>query len=172
LKRGRQTWGSSAFSLIEVTLALGIVTFSVITLVGLIPLGLTTFHKAVTLSVSSQIVQQVVTDVQQTDFSQLVTSNSQTTQLALRYFDDQGNELSGATAPGAIYQVNVVVNTPVTLTGGNSSNLACLNIDIVSNPGNIGLTYDPTTKSVVQNSSQGIYVSRYSAFVANNSNNN
>ena len=167
--------GSHAFSLVEVTLALGVVTFSVLTLVGLIPMGLTTFHKAVATSVSSQIVQQVVTDVQQSDFNLLVSSNSQVIQLPLSYFDDQGNKVSGATSPGAVYQVNVVVNTPVVLTGGSSStpaNLASLIIEIVSNPANQTLTYNPSTKSIVQDPTHGIYVSRYSAFVANNSNNN
>jgi len=170
---------SAAFSLVEVTLALGIVTFSVLTLVGLIPMGLTTFHKAVNTSVSSQIVQQVVTDVQQTDFNELVSSTSQVNQQALRYFDDQGNELTntgGAIPSGTIYMVNVVVNTPVTLPGGSASpqaNLACLNIEIVNNPGKVPLKYDNTTKSVVQDSTTpGIYVSRYSAYVANNSYNN
>ena len=166
----RRFLGSPAFSLIEVTLALGIVTFSVITLLGMIPMGLSTFHKAAATSVSSQIVQQVVTDVQHTDFSQLVPANGQAGRLALRYFDDQGNELSSATTPGAIYRVNVVVNTPVVLTGGTSANLACLNIEIITSPGNSALTYN-AANSVAQDPAHGIYVSRYSAFVAKNSNN-
>jgi uncharacterized protein (TIGR02598 family) len=176
----RRFLGSPAFSLVEVTLALGLVTFSVITLMGMIPMGLTTFHKAAATSVSSQIVQQVVTDVQQSDFSQLVTANSPLTRLSLRYFDDQGNELGlvggvppASPPPGTVYNVNVVVKTPVVLTGGSPtdpSNLACLAIEIVSNPGNIALTYD-SNDSVVQDTVHGISVSRYSAFVAKNSNN-
>jgi uncharacterized protein (TIGR02598 family) len=176
----RRFLGSPAFSLVEVTLALGIVTFSVITLMGMIPMGLTTFHKAAATSVSSQIVQQVVTDVQQSDFSQLVTTNSPLTKLSMRYFDDQGNELGAVggvppTSPpvGTVYNVNVVVKTPVVLTGGSLSdpaNLACLTIEIVSNPGNIALAYDGND-SVVQDAARGISVSRYSALVAKNSNN-
>ena len=165
----RRRRGEMGFSLVEVTLALGIVSFSVLTLVGMIPLGLTTFHKAVAASVGSQIVQQVVTDVQQTDFNHLVSPNSQVTQLALRYFDDQGNELKSATAPGVVYNVNVVANTSAVLTGGDAAapaNLACLTIEIVSNPGNATLTYDSSTKSVTQDATHGVYVSRYSAFVA------
>lgn len=152
---------SSAFSLVEVTLALGIVAFSLLTLVGLIPMGLTTFHKAVNASISSQIVQQVVTDMQQTDFSQLTQS------IPIRYFDDQGNELGTANNPppaGTIinYDVNVVVTTP---TG--TSNLACLQIEIVTNPGQQTLNRD-STGSVQQDPAHGIFVSRYSAFIANN----
>lgn len=161
----------NAFSLVEVTLALGIVAFSLVTLLGVMPMGLSTFHKAVETSVSSQIVQQVVTDVEQTDFGSLTSSTTGVTQLGLRYFDDQGNELPSATSPGAIYQVNVVVNTTPVFSGGNSAatpSLACLTIDIVTNPGRAALTYNSGSMTVVQDPSHGIYVSRYSAYVAKN----
>ncbi len=158
----------AGFSLVEVTLALGIVAFSLLTLVGLIPMGLTTFHKAINTSVSSQIVQQVVTDVQQTDFSQFTVQNP------LRYFDDQGNQIGTVANPpsnglaGMVYQVNVIVNAPTQVPGGSSSsNLASVIIEIVSNPGNQALTYD-SGHSVKQDPSHGIFVSRYSAFVAKN----
>jgi uncharacterized protein (TIGR02598 family) len=137
----------------------------------MIPLGLATFHKAVATSVSSQIVQQIVTDVQQSDFKQLVSTDATPNQLNLRYFDDQGNELASASVPGVVYNVNVVANTPAVLTGGSATgpaNLACLTIDIVSNPGKLPLAYDSTTKSVVEDPDHRIYVSRYSAFVAKN----
>ncbi len=160
-----------AFSLVEVTLALGIVTFSLITLLGLMPMGLATFHKAMTTSVGSQIVQQVVTDVEQSDFSQLTATGTGVTQLGMRYFDDQGNELPSATSAGVIYDVNVVVNTAGIVSGGDATaqpSLACLTIDIVTNPGNAALTYNAGTKAVAQDPTHGIYVSRYSAYVAKN----
>ncbi len=163
--------GLNAFSLVEVTLALGIVAFSLVTLLGVMPMGLATFHKALETSGSWRIVQQVVTDVEQTDFSQLTTSSTGVTQLGLRYFDDQGNELSSATAPGAVYQVNVVVNTTPVLSGGSTSaapSLACLTIDIVTNPGRAALAYNSGSLTVVPDPAHGIYVSRYSAYVAKN----
>jgi uncharacterized protein (TIGR02598 family) len=162
---------ANAFSLVEVTLALGIVAFSLVTLLGVMPMGLATFHKAVETSVSSQIVQQVVSDVEQTDFSTLTASSTGVTQLGLRYFDDQGNELSSATSPGAIYQVNVVINTSPVLSGGSTTaapSLACLTIDIVANPGNAALTYNTGSLTVIPDPTHGIYVSRYSAYVAKN----
>jgi len=166
----RSFFGSvNAFSLVEVTLALGIVAFSLVTLLGLMPLGLATFHKAVATSISSQIVQQVVTDVEQTDFTQLTTSSNGVTQLGLRYFDDEGNELPTAASPGAIYQVNVVVNASPVLSGGSSTappSMACLTIDIVANPGNAPLVYKSGSLTVLQDPTHGIYVSRYSAYVA------
>lgn len=157
-------FGRSGFSLVEVTLALGMVAFSLLSLVSLVPMGLTTFHKAVNTSVSSQIVQHVVTDFQQTDFSALSQQNP------LLYFDDQANELpaTGGAPSGTIYFVNVVVNTPTFVPGGtSSSNLASVIIEIVTNPGNRTLTYD-ANHSVQEDSTHGIYVSRYSAFIAKN----
>jgi uncharacterized protein (TIGR02598 family) len=166
LLRKRNVLERSGFSLVEVTLALGIVAFSMLTLLGLVPLGLTTFHKAINASVSSQIVQHVVTDFQQSDFSGLSQQNP------ILYFDDQANELNvataGSTPPGAIYYVNVVVNTPALMPGGTpSANLASVIIEIVSNPGNQTLTYN-SSHSVQQDVVHGIYVSRYSAFIAKN----
>ncbi len=168
---GRRCFGGvNAFSLVEVTLALGIVAFSLVTLLGVIPMGLVTFHKAVETSVGSQIVQQVVTDVEQTDFSSL-TSSTGVNQLGLRYFDDQGNELPSSTSPGAIYQVNVVINTSPVFSGGSSTaspSLACLTIDIVTNPGRAALTYNSGSMTVVPDPAHGVNVSRYSAYVAKN----
>ena len=154
----------SGFSLVEVTLALGMVTFSLLSLVSLVPMGLTTFHKAVNTSVSSQIVQHVVTDFQQTDFSALSQQNP------VIYFDDQANELPSTSGvpSGAVYYVNVVVNTPTIVPGGTiSSNLASVIIEIVTNPGNRPLSYD-ANHYVLQDPTHGIYASRYSAFIAKN----
>ena len=151
--------GSSGFSLVEVAMALGIIAFSVMALIGLIPTGLSTFHKAVGLSVGTQIVQHVVADVQQSDFSQL---SQQNTPL---YFDDQGNQVASSKF---LYEVNVVVNTPAGMPGGGTSpNLASVLIEVVRNPGKQALSYD-AGHSVRQDSTRGIYVSRYSVLIAKN----
>ncbi len=129
-------------------------------------MGLATFHKAINTSTSAQIVQQVVSDYQQADFSDLNQQNP------ILYFDDQGDELTttgtGVTPTNAIYYVNVLVNTPAMVPGGvSSSNLASVIIEIATNPGNQALTYD-SSHSVQQDTAHGIYVSRYPAFIAKN----
>jgi len=150
---------SPAFSLIEVTLALGVISFALIGVLGLIPVGMATFRKAVDLSVGSQIVQQVVSDVQQTAFSSLGQSHP------LRYFDDQGVEQTGGTG---LYQVNVVVDTAAVVPGGSApagGNLARLIVEIVKNPANRALTRG-SDGSIQDDPTHGITVTRYPAFVA------
>ncbi len=155
----------SGFSLVEVVLAMGLVSFALVAILGLVPPGLSTFRKAIGTSVGSQIIQQVVADLQQVDFDTLNQSQP------LRYFGDQGDELgSGAQPPSSpqnpvIYYVNIFVKTPVTLPGGDSSNLACVTIEVIRNPGNISLVRD-ANGSVQDDIAKGIFVSRYSAFIA------
>ena len=105
-----------AFSLIEVVLAIGIVAFAFVALIGLLPAGLANFRKAMNTSVGSEIGQRVFGDLQQSDFDSLLSetvpslsskeSANQAPQtptaspgvgsvgfLPRRYFDDQGNEV-------------------------------------------------------------------------------
>jgi uncharacterized protein (TIGR02598 family) len=155
----------AAFSLVEVTMALGIMAFALVSIIGLVPSGLSTFRKTINVSVGSQIVQQVVTDIRQSDFDKL------SAQPEWRYFDDQGQEYSTAESElgrdPVIYHVNVVLDPQVALPGGNSSNLARAIIEIVNNPGNQQLERD-ANGSVLENRNKGLYVSRYSVFVTKN----
>lgn len=132
--------GTSGFSLVEVVLAIGIVGFGLVTTMGLLPVGLNTFHQAIDTSVHAQIVQQVVNDVQQTDFDTLVNSGT----LVSRYFDDQGNEKK-STQP-YIYQVRVTATATTNLPAGSaSSNLATVTIDIANNPGHLSNPFSSTS---------------------------
>lgn len=93
-------WGEAqaAFSLIETTLAIGIVAFAFVALMGLLPVGLTTFRRAIDTSVGSQIFQRVMTDAEQTDFDVLIGQAQSTSDefytLPIRYFDEQGLEVT------------------------------------------------------------------------------
>jgi uncharacterized protein (TIGR02598 family) len=124
---------------VEVTIAIGIVSFAFLTMLGLIPTGLKTFRSAIDTSVGGQIFQRVINEAQQTDFDTLVGSVP-----AVRYFDDQGNELDSSLAGRAIYQVNtrILPSTALTTTGAAASNasVATITVQIAKNPGNIPLT--------------------------------
>lgn len=135
-----------AFTIIETTMAIGIMAFALIGILGLMPAGLTTFQKAMDTSMSSHIVQQVVTDLQQGNFTTLQQ------QQPIQYFDDQGNRLTSATGNGteALYYVNTVVQTPASLPGGPSSSLATVTVEIVKNPSHRPLQRDPGTLAVVE----------------------
>ena len=130
---------SMGFSLVEVTMAIGIVSFVFLTTLGLIPTGLKTFHSAIDTSVGSQIFQRVINETQQTDFDTLVGSVP-----AIRYFDEQGNELAPSLAGKAIYHVNtrILPSSLLTTTGTAASNtsLATITVQIAKNPGNAPLT--------------------------------
>ncbi|MGB8354705.1 MAG: Verru_Chthon cassette protein B [Chthoniobacteraceae bacterium] len=86
---------AAAFTLVEVVMAIGIIAFAFIPLVGLLPVGLDMSRRAIDTTVQSQIVQQLSTEAQQSDFSTLSTlaSNSTTTPY---YFDDQGSKATNS----------------------------------------------------------------------------
>ncbi|PTX93015.1 hypothetical protein DB345_15365 [Spartobacteria bacterium LR76] len=62
---------SSGFTLIEVTISLGIVAFVMVSLVGLLPAGLSNFQTAISQTIESQIVQGLSEEIALTDFSNL-----------------------------------------------------------------------------------------------------
>jgi uncharacterized protein (TIGR02598 family) len=128
-------WQSkAAFSLVEVTLAVGIFGFAFTMIVGLIPAGLITFRQAMDASVTSQICQRVINDAQQTDFDALTSGGNST-----RYFDDQGYE--SATSTNAIYKVETSVTGSTQMPGNaTTTNLATVKIAIKSNPGGVQIS--------------------------------
>lgn len=80
----KQKSATRAFSLVEVTLALGIVGFGMVSVMGLLPVGLTTFRDAMDRSVSAQIVQAVLNEYQLVDFTNLPTAPVTT------YYSEEG----------------------------------------------------------------------------------
>ncbi|XHR31154.1 MAG: Verru_Chthon cassette protein B [Chthoniobacteraceae bacterium] len=83
-----------AFSLVEVTIALGIVAFSVLSLIGLLPGGLRTVRDSATETAISAIVRQMRAELNQASFSDVTT----TLPTQTWYFNEAGLELD-ASAP-------------------------------------------------------------------------
>lgn len=75
------------FSLAEVAIAVAIAAFGVVTIMGLLPQGLEMSRKTGVLNAQRSIVEHVLRDLEQTEWSKLV-ANTQ-----LRYYDDQGLEV-------------------------------------------------------------------------------
>lgn len=90
---------SGGFTLIETVLAIGVVSFAMISILGLVPVGLGTFRKAMNLTVESSIVQSVSGDVLRTDYTNLAATNL--------YFDEQGVVAAGGADAKSIYTVEV-----------------------------------------------------------------
>ncbi len=108
---------SRAFSLIEVVLAVGVVAFAFVAIMGLIPAGMSQFRQAIDSSVCAQIAQRIINESQETDFTTLIdeknlpTANGDDFALrtptvaastnasasspgkCIRYYDEQGMEV-------------------------------------------------------------------------------
>ena len=125
-----------AFSLVEVALALGIFSFGMVGMLGLLPIGLKVSRESISKVVESNIVQQITSDAELTDFSNLTGK--------VFYFDDEGILLAVTDAPSRrLYTVMTTLfsstnmpseNTvePEKVAGLSWDTLALMKIDIQS----------------------------------------
>lgn len=149
------TFRHRGFSLVEVVLAIGVVSFAFVAIFALIPLGLGSFRQAIDNSVGSQIVQRLINEAQQTDYPTLTA-----TPATQRYFDDQGNEVTSIN--DSIYTVQISVLAPTTLPNSvtpASDSLATVTVKIANNPAHRASPFDSTAKTTY---------GTYSALIAKN----
>lgn len=97
----------SAFSLVEVVLALGMMSFAMVSVLGLIPVGLGNFRDARKLSVESGIAQRLAGDLR------LAEAAGRSTAAGHFYFDDQGTPVA---EDAALYIARI--GAPVALSAG------------------------------------------------------
>jgi len=90
------THDSGGFSLIEVTIALAIASVAIVSLVAMIPQGLEAMREAGDKAIMGRIHQSILSEVQMTPFRSSVGAASPLDALhgELRYFDNQGEEIS------------------------------------------------------------------------------
>ena len=86
---------SRGFSLIEVTIAMAIAALAIVTLLGMIPQGMTTLQEAGDQSIMGRIHQRILSEIQLTPFG---TSGDNDNLIMSfdnkeRFYDDQGEEL-------------------------------------------------------------------------------
>lgn len=92
---------SAGFSLVEVTLAVAIAALAIITLLGLMPQGLEMSRKTGILTLNSNIIEQIIRDLENTQFSLLPAQGTGAAsgggnalpEKSRRYFNDQGQEV-------------------------------------------------------------------------------
>lgn len=82
-----------AFSLVEITLAIGILSFCMIPIMGLIPVALNTSRKAMEKNIETRILQNVRAELLQIPFSELPEEG-------VFVFDADGYRLDGSAASG------------------------------------------------------------------------
>ena len=82
----RRTSRTLAFSLVEVVLALSIMSFASVTLIGLLATGLSGIHRASVETIQAQIIQAVINDAQVHPYAASYSTNL--------YFNDEGTRLN------------------------------------------------------------------------------
>lgn len=96
-----------AFSLVEVVLAIGVVSFGLLAVLGLMPVGLTTMRQAMDNSIETQIAKQIGGEALLTPFSTLVTNFAGKT----FYYDEQGTRQTASSDKTRYWASTTLTNT-------------------------------------------------------------
>ena len=104
------------FSLVEISLAIGIIAFAFVALLGLLPTGLTIFRSSVDTANETWIMQDLNSMIQVTDWSKL-DSMSFETSGEIYYYDEEGRLTDTEKTPSAeavvkarrLYAVKLIV---------------------------------------------------------------
>ena len=91
--RQRQDQG---FSLVEISLALGIIAFAFIALLGLLPVGLQTFRQAIDTGNEARIMQTFMSKLEATEFSKIKELDFEQSE-EIFYFDEEGMPTDSST---------------------------------------------------------------------------
>jgi uncharacterized protein (TIGR02598 family) len=133
---GRRVWRRAGrlrafgFSLVEVAIALGVVAFSLTTVLALLPSVLKSMRESIDQTLESQIGQQIASDVLQTPFRDVGAMT--------KYYDSEGFPV--AAAGEAVFTARITPST-VSYPGSNqltglatplSSSLKALNVTITT----------------------------------------
>lgn len=127
--------GQQGFSLVEVTLALGIAALGIIAVLGLMPQGLEMSRRTGEMTAHKQITEQIVRDLEQRTWANLASSTS----IFTKYFDDQGAETtSSAPTQAIIVKYQIVPLNSASLPAGSLNEpylrKAVLRIATTTNP--------------------------------------
>jgi uncharacterized protein (TIGR02598 family) len=86
----------AGFSLVEISLAIGIIAFAFVGLIGLLPVGLTTFRDAIDTSNEARIVQSFTSKLLATEFSKVPDLSFEKSK-EIYYYDEEGMPVDTAT---------------------------------------------------------------------------
>ncbi|XHR30602.1 MAG: hypothetical protein ACFUZC_08565 [Chthoniobacteraceae bacterium] len=106
-----------AFSLIEVVIAIGIIAFTISSLVGLLALALKSDSSSASDTALSSMSQQIFNRLRTKSFSDLPNGTDAAPSFSY-YFDVDGSETSGTNTTGAVFRCNAILtgdpNSPTT----------------------------------------------------------
>ncbi|XHR31184.1 MAG: Verru_Chthon cassette protein B [Chthoniobacteraceae bacterium] len=132
----RRENGRAAFSLIEVTIAIGVVAVALLSLLGVVPTGLNTLRSAMDSTVEAQIIQKFSGETLLTPFSGLKDKFSETT----FYYDQEGQpQTSQTTSTRYWLTANIVTplypgSTTAATSGTMTDSLVTVQVKLVSAP--------------------------------------
>ncbi len=141
---------TAGFTLIEVAIALGIIAFALVALMGMLPIGLDSLHDSKRNTIDARIVQQMSTMLRLSDWSTpgstpgtdggntIINSYNG----VLYYFDSDGNQIGSSQKPPAnsnliTYTAQLTINNKsatsgnVTLPGTSQSNSFLLSFTVL-----------------------------------------
>jgi uncharacterized protein (TIGR02598 family) len=98
----------SAFSLVEVTLALGIIAFALIAILGLVPVGMKSSGEAIDATHTALIGQDVQKRVKRIAVSTTFTSGTDVS--SIWFYDHDGAFLGTATSATAFYRADTTIH--------------------------------------------------------------
>jgi len=114
---------SKAFSLIEVMVAMGVVSVGIMSLVGLLSIGFTGLHKSVAMSSRTAIVQSLGAELKFVNYSTLKTYAAGFP----RYYDEEGNPVTSASA--ALYKATIALKA-AQVPGGTAGTVNAQQVSI------------------------------------------
>jgi uncharacterized protein (TIGR02598 family) len=115
--------GEGGFSLIEVTIAMGVMAFAAIAILGIIPNGLTAATRSSQTTIAARLASEVQSEIQQVGLASFSTNET--------YFDGDGKIL--ANASGAVYYVYRSVQD-CSLPGASAGSFKRVIVQVVKNP--------------------------------------
>lgn len=131
----------TAFSLVEVAMALGIFAFAIMGLIGLLPVALSTHKEAKVSTVLSQIQQRLAAELVLTDGARIANLSG-----VQRNFDVEGREI---TVGNIAYSAKIIL-TSATLPGGAvSASLQRAVLIAVPNPAGTNISSTAATSGLL-----------------------
>lgn len=120
---------SAGFSLIEVTLALGVAAFCLIALFGLLPLGVQTNQNSISQTAAASLLSSVVADLRATPKTSLTSPQYDITfgTAKLLYFDGEGRAVT-PTDPNAAPRYRVAITFPASPIGAFAPTFVSLKV--------------------------------------------
>ena len=129
---------TSAFSLVELTIAIGIAAFCLIAVFGLVPVGVQTNRNATSQTAATNVMAAVIADLRATPTSTITSSQFAisfgTSGTQTRYFDGSGTastsltansryrlDITWSSAPTGLRYAGVKVWWPAAATAANAS---------------------------------------------------